>query len=78
MRSTGCTLKVLENTKAKELDTRGENRFLFLVFVVIYFISIALSFARIYIFEDYPIYYSEEEIPALPDQFSMILEKILP
>lgn len=78
MRSIGCTLKELEKAKNMQIDSEKEKRHLFLVFVGVYLVSIAFSYVRIYVYEDYPIYYSSEEIPDLSGQFSMILEKILP
>lgn len=60
-----------------QTDGNG-NRLLFFVFSGIYCVSIIFSFIRVYVYKDYPIYYSQEDIPSLSGQFSIILGKILP
>lgn len=44
------------------MSQKGNNIFWYVV-VTAYAMAIALSFLRIYVFHDYPIFYSEEDIP---------------
>lgn len=40
------------------------------VILFCYFISVALSFSRVYVFHAYPIYYTEDEIPSLSEMIN--------
>ncbi len=45
-----------------------KNKTLFVLAVGCYTISLTLSFMKIYIFQAYPVYETEEEIPGVMDQ----------
>ncbi len=51
------------------METRKSN-VLVVLLIACYVISVTLSFARIYVFHAYPIYYSEDEMPGLLDLFT--------
>lgn len=44
-------------------DSRKGNRFFWGVALASYALVVAAIFARIYIYHDYPIFYTEDEIP---------------
>lgn len=50
-----------------------KNNFFWIVVIALYTASIAFSYTRIYINQDYPIFYSEEEIP---DAFDILKSPI--
>jgi hypothetical protein len=55
--------------------TLKHNSFWVILFIGAYVISIWLSFYRVYIREDYPIFYSEEEMPDTEGQLQILKDK---
>lgn len=47
-----------------------------MLFIGVYVISIGLSFYRVYIRADYPIFYSEEEMPDTKGQLQILKDKL--
>lgn len=52
-----------------------QNKIFLIVVSLCYVLAISLSFARIYVFHAYPIFYTEEDIPSL---FSEIIDVLYP
>lgn len=50
------------------MEKSTSNVFWYLV-IACYAVSVFLSYARIYVFHAYPIYYSEEDMPSLLGEF---------
>lgn len=45
-----------------------QDKIFFSVAISLYVISIILSFVKIYVFQAYPVYYTEDEIPGISRQ----------
>jgi hypothetical protein len=57
------------------MQIRDRGNFLFWTFMVLlYVLSIGLSYRRVYITENYPIFYSEEELPDPLDDLKHFLK----
>ncbi len=56
--------------------TTKHNFFWIMLFIGVYVISIGLSFYRVYIRADYPIFYSEEEMPDTKGQLQILKDKL--
>ncbi len=53
------------------------SKVLIILLVLFYALSVVLSYSRIYVFQAYPVYYSENDMPEVLDLFSDIPSLLL-